>query len=164
MPLEKLNMTPAQDAYSMADGDEVLYQQLEGGGPRLRKDIENSFNRVNVQWDTTQAGYKYLRAFFITATKKGALPFLIDLIIDEAILTEHEANFVPNTFRLSGVQGSNAFTVNAALDVKPIAPDDEYNQTIIDIYGAYDSFDAANSAIEQLDILTNTDLPEILGP
>lgn len=119
--IQKLIIPPDRNSYNFLDGEEVLSVALDGGASKFRSDVLNSNIRVSVQWTLNPTSYNYFRAFYNTIIAKGALPFLIDLYIDNPFeLTEHEAHFVPGTFGLRS-QSGQAFVIAATLEIKPIA-------------------------------------------
>lgn len=127
MPLEKFIYPPEQSSYAVTDGEEVLATKLAGGASRYRQDIINATAAVNVSWLFTPIEFEYFRAFLKgSSANRGATPFLIDLILDEALnLTEHEVYFVPGSVKTSKVQG-HSISVQATLEVKPIVYPDGY--------------------------------------
>jgi hypothetical protein len=119
MALPKVEIPPDQDNFSLTDEADVLTVRLDGGASRYRLDKTGSTSRCTVQWTTDRDGYTYLRGFYRTV-KNGALPFLIDLYYDESILTEHQAYFIPGSFKLARQYGYT-FVVAAELEVYPPA-------------------------------------------
>lgn len=114
----KFIIPPTQASYRVRDGQAAISVQLEGGAARYRKDVQNPSYAVDCSWVFTDVDYQYFRAFYNTETAQGALPFLIDLLIEEDGLVEHEAYFVPTSVRLS-MANPSAFSVSAQLDVSP---------------------------------------------
>jgi hypothetical protein len=115
-----LNLPPDQASYVVTDGKEVVYNQLEGGFGRYRRDILNSNSLVDLQWTVNRGGLDYLTDFFENITNSGSLPFTIFLYIDSGIaLTEQTAYFVPETFKISEGNGFS-FIVSAQLEIKPL--------------------------------------------
>lgn len=118
MPLTKCNLAPEKQGYTHQDGNEVISVALDGGLSRTRKDKINAAMTVSVQWSCDKITYNYMRSFYRGVTESGALPFLIDLLIDDACtLTEVEARFVPGTFRLASHSGIN-YIITATLEIK----------------------------------------------
>lgn len=113
--LPKLFITPDSDSYSVVDGKEVLGVQLDGGAGRYRRDIVGASSTITVKWTTDAEGYLTLRDFY-DSTGKGANPFLIDLIWEAPELTEHQAHFIPGSFKLDGQEG-RTYIVSAELEV-----------------------------------------------
>lgn len=136
MSLEKFAAPPDQAGYTVEDGVEVLRAQLDGGAARYRRDIIGASRIVNVQWTFSQEGYLYFRAFYRTSTAQGSKPFLIDLVLDDVELTEHEAYFIPGSVRLNNVSG-HRHVVAAQLEVTPTDPDASYDEALVMIYTEY---------------------------
>lgn len=156
MPMLKLTLPPDQSAYSVTDGSEVVSSKLDGGASRYRRDVLNSTSTVSAQWTVGPEAYKYLRAFFKSVTTNGALPFLIDLLLDEPILTEHKAYFVPGSMSLGQQQGMTYF-VRASLEVYPIVQNDAANVSYVEMFNALGYTGPA--VLNRLAILVNIDMP-----
>lgn len=133
----KCLLAPDNSAYTAEYGEEVVRSALDGGAGRYRSDILNSSTMVGVQWITDREGYDYLMAFYRTITKRGALPFTIDLIINDSELFEHTVHIVPGSFKLTGQKGLS-HTVAATLEVHSFVNVDEENDDndIVDAYNA----------------------------
>ncbi|MDO8683967.1 MAG: hypothetical protein Q7N50_10855 [Armatimonadota bacterium] len=161
MSMLKLNLTPTAAAYTATDGEEAVSARLDGGGSRFGRGIPNSASSVTAQWQLNGDNYKLLRAFFNTTTSRGSEPFFIDLILDQPSLTEHTAYFVPNSFKLTGVDGTT-FTAVAVLDVIPVKPDADFDEALV---GLTNSFGFGNINIDagllSLEALANVDLAAI---
>lgn len=126
----KLKIPPDSAGYTVSAGAMAAQSQLEGGLSRFRADKENPASRVMVQWTVSPDKYRYLRAFYHT-TKHGALPFLIDLVLDESTPTEYEAHFIPGTWNLREQKGQS-YTVSTELEVVPTTPVDlTYEEGIV---------------------------------
>lgn len=156
MAIPKCVLVPQMVPYSMAPGKEVISQQLEGGKGRYRRDISGATAKVQVQWTVTEKWYKYLNCLYII-TESGALPFKIDLLMQDIGLTEHTVHFTADggAPRLVAVDGKIR-VVTAELEVEPIVPD---------VVAAQDYFDMMNgfgedwSVLDDLDDLVNLTLP-----
>jgi hypothetical protein len=155
--MKKFILPPDSSAYSMADGAEIISTKLDGGASRVRKDIIGATSIVNCVWILGRDEYKYFRSFFRGITGKGANPFLIDLILDEHYLTEHEAYFVPNSVQLTGQKG-HTYWLSAQLEVKPL-PDLD-NGDFSDIYSALG--EDWYRWLDKLDFIVNHEWPEVL--
>jgi hypothetical protein len=116
MSLPKLVLPPSVSRYSVTFGNENVTVQLDGGLPRIRRDISGACHTVVCAWQLTVETYATMLTFYNTTILHGSLPFLIDLIIDTAVPTEYQASFVPETFTLADQAGS-AYTVTATLKV-----------------------------------------------
>ena len=132
MTLSKLLVTPEEDSYTMEDGEEVQSTKLDGGAGRYRRDIIGATSRVRCRWKLSQEEYLYFRAFYRSTILNGSLPFLIDLLLDWPLLTEHTAYFdgEPKLSRISG----HMHQVQADLEVEPVALDAEYYDAIVMLY------------------------------
>lgn len=158
----KFVIPPIQNSYKVTDGETTIAVKLDGGAARYRRDILNAYFTVDCEWRLSQDDYQYFRAFYNTETTSGSLPFLIDLITDEAVLTEHEAQFIPNTIQLSVFNGAY-FTVRGQLEVKPIDRDAAYDSALVMLYTEYGGDIEARQMIDQLEQLTNVDFAESLA-
>lgn len=164
----KLNYPPEQAGYAVTDGTETVSIQLDGGLSRSRKDILNSSSLVNVSWLLSPSYYEYLRAFYkeTTAGGTGATPFLIDLILDEYVLTEHTAKFVPGSMTLAGMSGQS-YKIQAQLEVEPIVYDDGYFLAIMALVDQFgdDAVVQAPLMFNALEKLVTVDMPgtEVFG-
>lgn len=116
MSLEKLSYKPEQDGYNLTYRSGVIATELDGGDSRQRLDFAGKASRLNCSWLLDKADHELFMTFYRTTLVEGSLPFRIDLLVDGADLTEHNAKFVPNTLRLGGVEG-NARRVFATLEV-----------------------------------------------
>lgn len=155
-----LSLAPDQSGYSVEDGQEVLSVKLDGGLSRYRRDVVGAASMVRVQWTVGPTEYTYLRAFYRTTTARGTEAFLVDLILDNATLTRHEAYFVPGSMKLTGVSGLT-YTVQAALEVKPAAPDTNYDEALVMLYDAYGA--QSGAFLLDLEYFTNTYMPAVIG-
>ena len=156
MPLTKLTISPENTAYSFIDGSEVNSVSLEGGSSRYRRDIVGATSTVTVSWIFNAIEYDYFRAFYRGVSAKGSKPFLIDLILDDSELIEHEVHFIVNSVNLVSQQG-NSYSVTAQLEVKPKTYDEDDDVVFVDLYNSYG--EDMNDVIQQLEILTNKELP-----
>lgn len=154
--MNKLNILPDSASYSVTDGKEVIATQLDGGAARYRRDILGATSRVTCQWTVGQDVYRYLRAFYRSATTNGATPFLIDLILDDPTLTEHKAYFIPGTMQLRETVG-HKYVLYAELEVIPDLPDAAFDDALIFLYEEY-GIETVDT-IERLMQLVTVDLP-----
>jgi len=157
--METFIIPPDQNSYSFSDFPECISVELEGGAPKIRKDIANSFFRLNVQWSLNQDQYNYIRYFYRYVLNSGALPFFLDLYVDDPFeLKTHQCQIVPGSFGLANQKG-NLFVVKAVLYVKPIEMDQD-NQEFGVVYAIF----GENYLIwcDYLNIFINVTIPEIL--
>ncbi len=161
----KLTLAPDQAGYATYDGPGVLSTQLDGGAARYRSDVLNAYSTVSVQWRINPLEWRYLRSFYNLLAGKGAKTFLLDLYLDQEVLTEHRCHFVPGTFALVGQQGKQ-FTITAQIEAKPtILSDDEEEAERVwaTLYGIFgDDYETLFPPIESdFDDTVTFDLPAI---
>lgn len=120
--LFKLAIPPDTNAYTVKPGTTVVQTQLDGGAPRTRADFDGAAEIVTVQWTVGKDGFEYLRAFYRTATGKGALPFTADLQIEAGAADTYTCYFQQDSFQLASVSGLT-YVITATLLVLP-NPDD----------------------------------------
>jgi hypothetical protein len=116
--MAKFLIPPLSPSYSVEGAtEEVLRAQLDGGASKFRADIIGAALNVACNWQFDPSENEYFWAFFRTATSRGALPFEIDLLIDNSELTEYSAHFVgkPKLTQQSGL----TYYVSAMLEVMP---------------------------------------------
>lgn len=119
MALDKLNLTPEKQGYTIQYGNNVLRTELDGGQPRYRLDRLGKQHTITVNFICDIVSYRYLILFYRYTLVEGSKEFLIDLMVDiPCQVMEHVANIRPGTFRLSSVSGS-VYNVSCVLDVKP---------------------------------------------
>lgn len=136
MPLPVLSIPPDTENYSMAEGVEVIGASTDGGGVRTRKDFVGASYTITCQWTIGQADYDTLTTFYYDTLKQGSLPFQIDLYTDYDVLTTHTAQFIPDTFGVTGVS-EQTYTVGATLEVTPLAAVYDDDTSYISLYAAY---------------------------
>jgi hypothetical protein len=159
----KLNLPPDQAGYAVLDaGNEVVRVQLAGGAGRYRRDILNASKMANVTWTLGPEEYDYFEMFYRVMTLRAGEPFLIDLIIGESGLTQHEARFIPGSKQLQSQRGLT-YVVTAQLEVTPKQYDYAYEDSLIVLLSAYTDFDSSLEVINQLEQLVNEDLPNAWG-
>jgi hypothetical protein len=153
---EKLTLSPDTSGYSITDGKQAIRQQLDGGRGRYRQDIANPAISVKCKWILNQVKYEYMRRFYHT-TYGGALPFTIDLLLDDGtVLTEVTANFIPGKFRVNNVKGTS-YVVTAELEIEPPEQDEQTNTSYVTLYNAYG--DDSQAFINALNQLVNVTMP-----
>lgn len=162
--MKKLIIAPDTTSYTVKDGVETIMQKLDGGTGRSRADILKSSFSVTCTWTLSRMKYEYLRAFYKgSASARGATPFLIDLVVDEAYdLTEHVAYFKPDTMTTPQVSGLT-YTVSAELEVRPFSYPAGYYELIVLFYEEFgeDAPARANALLDRLAILMNNDIPDL---
>jgi hypothetical protein len=160
MAISKFIIPPDNSSYSVTDGSQVIATQLDGGAARYRRDILGATSKVGVSWTLGPEEYKYLRSFYRALCVSGSRPFLIDLILDDPVLTEHKAYFVPNSMQLTGQKGLTYF-VACQLEVYPAEMDLEAEADFAAIYSYWgkdwkNKFPAFD---DELNTLINIEIP-----
>lgn len=155
--MKYLDLVPNQEDYSVSYGNEVISTKLDGGASRYRRDIIGAASTVTVSWQLDDEDYQYLNAFYRSETENGSQPFLISLILDDALPTQRTAYFVPGSKTLNEVSGLTYY-VSAELEVMPVQANSDYDIAIVmlrDNYGSTSNSYAMFNAFEQL---ANVDL------
>ena len=156
MTLPKLKLIPAQDGYGAEDADDaVLRAKVSAGPSRTRLDMLGSTASVSATLQMDQAEYQYWRAFFRSTIAEGALPFLMDLLLDYPDTVEHEVKLAAAP-RLSGQKGL-LYVVQLRLEVKPSPNAEGVDEAIAMLFGNYGS--DGPLILASLEHLVNVDLP-----
>ncbi len=108
--------------------------RLDGAASRFGNSVQNGVVIATIQFILTEAEYTYLRQFYRYAVTHTSEPFLLDLIIGEPHLTEHECFFVPGSLQLVAQEGL-AYTVTTQLEAKPKYYDPLVDEALIDFIG-----------------------------
>jgi hypothetical protein len=144
MTLNKLVLLPDQESYQIQMPTGILEAQLDGGAPRTRADIIGNWITVNVQWTGDAQVLGYLQQAYRYCEANGGAHFLIDLILDNGLLSEREAMFGHGSFKLVSTRGDQ-YVVGATLRVAPdlVAdatwpdPSDYQSAILADEFGDY---------------------------
>lgn len=129
--MERLLLRPNSEDYHEQDAEEVIAVALDGGAGRYRRDKVNASKQVSVSWTMNPHQYEYWRAFWHTATKRGSLPFLCDLVGENGVgPIQHVCYFVPGSVSKPSQQGLR-YVQAAALEVKQNPVDDAANLVIL---------------------------------
>lgn len=117
MTLPKFPIPPDSTDYVLQNGEEVIEIEVEGGKARRRRDYLSKPSSLRVFWIFEQAEYQYFKAFFNSSLKKGSLPFLMDLIVDNPYLQEHTVSIKSGSLTMSDPLGLS-IRVEAELEVQ----------------------------------------------
>jgi hypothetical protein len=159
--MDKLALIPDAPGYSDKAPDEVISVMLDGGASRFRRDKINARKMVTLSWTLNPLEYRYFMAFFTTAVKRGALPFLCDLVSEDGTEpVEHECNFVPGSVGLSSQSGLT-YVMSAQLEVKPIEHDEAVDSSLVLLYGLYGA--GMEAIMAQVAMLANETMPDALA-
>lgn len=157
----KLQLRPDADGYNSVDGESVLRVQLDGGAGRYRTDKIGATKTVTATWTMHPTQYQYWRAFYETGTKRGALPFLCDLVSDDGTgPAEHVCNFIPGSVSLPTQKGFT-YVQQATLEVKPLPRDKNADLALINIWEA--AGPEPELWLNELEKLVNVTMPENIG-
>jgi hypothetical protein len=156
--MERLLLRPNSEDYNQEEGSEVIAVQLDGGAGRYRRDKVGASRKVNVSWTMNPNQYQYWRAFWNTATKRGTLPFLCDLVSEDGTgPIQHVCYFVPGSVSMPAQQGLT-YKQSAVLEVKPNPVDDELNTAVMALFATSTDSDV----LWDLGRLVNETAPEAL--
>jgi hypothetical protein len=151
-------LTPDRAAYALNDGMSSQHRETRGGLGRLRRDMLNPTVTVDVSWIVGPDEYAQLAAFQKANVGKT---FSCDLVSDSYEATLHNnCKFVPGTFTLSAVQGET-YTVTAQIEAALNAPNEAFDLSFVDVYGAYQ--EGSSALLEALALLTNDEFQDHLG-
>ncbi len=150
---EKFDFVPDKATYSYSPKNDVVEVSLDGGLSRRRRDIIGSSSRISCTWFLLPHEFQYFMAFYRSHLKRGALPFTIDLLLEQPFLEEVTAAFVANTLRSKQIGLS--FEVEAELETVPLV-DTDYDDMILLFYDETGS--GENAFFNVLQQLTNFDL------
>lgn len=151
----KLSIAPDQDGYQLENSMSSFGNKLGGGAMRIRRDYLNAPYKVTVTWTLDADEFNYIKTFhrFID---DGNQPFLMDLLVDNSELTEHECRFLPGQFKLGTVKGM-VRKVSAQLEVVPLPADDAYDEGLVTTYEAFGS--KGSESYSLLAQIINVDMP-----
>jgi hypothetical protein len=132
---DKLVLVPEAEGYTYLEPEaDVIRVAVDGGPGRYRRDMEGNTRQVSVTWKVNPYGYAYLQKFYRTRLAAGSLPFLCDLVGEEGEgPQEHVCSFIPGTFGLTAQSGM-LYVVAATLEVTPLQPEAEYDETYMAAY------------------------------
>lgn len=94
MTLPKLLLKGRFSEDSFLRGSSVVITQLEGGLPRIRKDLVEVSDIFGVLFVCNSTDAQYFSAFYETTLVAGSLPFLVDLYGKNNILEEYKVHIM----------------------------------------------------------------------
>lgn len=162
MVLRKFGIIPDSSSYVVTDGEDAIFTKLDGGLGRYRLDKVGASKTVECQFSLTRSEYSYFRSFYDEHAMHGGNSFLIDLVIDDSGLEEHQAFIKPGDVQLSEQVGL-LYVVSMTLEVKPVIRTSGYNVILVAMFDAYGSkYDIEFASVaSKLEVLVNTTLPAI---
>ena len=131
--MKKLQLLPDSSSYNVKFGEGNIATRLSGGASRVRKDTVDNVHSINVGFNLNKEQYQYIMAFYRHITKRGALPFLMDLITDEGSPQTHKVQIVPNTFQLSE-QAGHRYGISFTVEAEPLNEHAESDTQLIANY------------------------------
>lgn len=154
MALRKFILPPNQNGYSVKYGDSSNVVGLAGGSAKYRKDIDFPNDIVTCTWTLDRAEFAYFTSFMAAYSVDT---FLLDLVLNDAELTEHQVHFLPSTYKLTGQKGL-VYIVKCDVEAKPIIRADSYNEAIVFNF----EHRGDNSAVifDLFELLVNTQIPD----
>lgn len=150
----KLSLAPDQASYTVDEDGTTIATRLKGGASRYRKDILRGPVRVNLQWTCGIEDYIYLTTFY-RVMEQGSLPFLMDLLVQDNYLTEHECRVVPKSWATTKVTGIS-YIVKAVLEVVPRVGDPPFDEGLVTTYESFGT--NGSEAYGLLAVIVNDDM------
>lgn len=151
--LPVMAITPSLESYGVQRG-QTMRRFEPGMGPSVQRlDRFNTASVMTVAWNTNPAGFDYLSAFYFTAVREGALPFLIESVHDHP--DPRWLNAVMLNFSLESINGLT-YSARSDVEVVPIASPD-YDGTVLTLHDEFG--DEWPDFLLDLDRLVNVDMP-----
>lgn len=162
MALKKLKLVLDSSNYTVTEGKDAISVTLDGGLPRQRLDVLGASKTVECQFSLDRAEYAYIRAFYKEFANLSGSSFLIDLLIDDNQIEEHEVFFIPGTLKLTRQEG-HLYVVKVTMEAKPIIRTAGYDNTIVALFDEYGSnYDTEFVIVASLlETFVNVTLPAI---
>lgn len=113
--MNKLDLCPIQESYSVKYGASIERIELRGGFGRYVQTKNAKKHLVDVEFTLREDDFIYFRAFFLN-WQLNPLSFLMSLIIEDSEYGEYIAQFVPDSFAFNELSGL-VFKVSAQLVV-----------------------------------------------
>ncbi|MEX5367812.1 hypothetical protein WCE00_12715 [Acinetobacter haemolyticus] len=113
--MNKLDLCPLQESYSVKYGTSVERIALRGGFGRYIQTKNAKKHLVDVSFTLREDDFIYFRAFYLN-WQLNPLPFLMSLIIEDSEFREYITQFVPDSFSFNELSGK-IFKVSAQLVV-----------------------------------------------
>ena len=131
--MKKLQLLPDSSSYNVKFGEGNISTRLNGGASRVRKDTVDNVHSINVGFNLNKEQYQYIMAFYRHITKRGALPFLMDLITDDGTPQTHKVQIVPDTFQLTE-QAGHRYGISFTVEAEPLSEHAESDTQLIANY------------------------------
>ena len=101
---DKLNYTILRDGYKFTRGNPNIVTFLDGGQPRIRRDVIGQDHSADIQFALFDTEYDDFMDFYNDDLVEGSLPFLLDIPGPFRIPVQHKCKFV-TALEDSGVIG-----------------------------------------------------------
>lgn len=111
--MNRLNLCPRQDSYSVKFGCSAQRSELRGGFSRYVMNSPSKRHKVSIAYTLTEEDYLYFRAFYLN-WQRHPLPFLMKLIIEDSEYKDYICQFVSDSFSFSELN-AKVFSVSAEL-------------------------------------------------
>jgi hypothetical protein len=153
--LPVMALTPSLSGYAVQRGDTLLMSRPGMGPSATRLDRYNTPSVMSVEWNVGPADFDYLMAFYFTAVAEGALPFLIDSVLDHPDVRRLRAKVLPGSMSVRGVKGLT-YSVSASVEVVPILSSD-YDASVLALFE--EMGEEWPDVLDLLERLVNVDMP-----
>ena len=157
--MHKLALAPEQDGYTVLAPEESVSVLLQGGAPRMRKDLLGSPHKVTCTWKCDPEEYLYMQTFY-RVIDKGVKPFRMDLWIESYAPEEYECRLQEGTWKVNSFNGL-ATVITATLYAQPKVPDAQLDEGIVTSFEAFGLQSADAYAL--LAVLVNQNMPDSIG-
>lgn len=111
-------IVPDSVGFNVAPVASSKFAKLDGAASRFGRSVKSNLKTASLSWNLIESEYDYIRALYRTVTKRGALPFLIPLIVEANSIGLYYCNFVPGVFKISNA-GGIAFKIEAMIEIEP---------------------------------------------
>lgn len=111
--MNRLNLCPRQDSYSVKFGCSAQRSELRGGFSRYVMNSPSKRHKVSIAYTLTEEDYLYFRAFYLN-WQRHPLPFLMKLMIEDSEYKDYICQFVSDSFSFSELN-AKVFSVSAEL-------------------------------------------------
>ena len=137
-PVRK-NPQPDQSGYSHGDPVETQSVKFQGGVSRFRRTAIGASYPLSCQWTLCVTDAVEFERFYRVATARGATPFIVPLVIEEAASADYEVNIVPGSWRKENAGGRN-YRVSVELEVKQPVRETDVDAAILALFDAYGGY------------------------
>jgi len=113
--VNRLDLCPLQESYSVQFGCSVQRDELPGGFSRYTTITPSKRHVVKIAYNLKEPDFLYFRAFYLN-WQLNPLPFLMKLIVEDSEFKDYICQFVPESFSFNELNGLN-FNMSAELIV-----------------------------------------------